>query len=101
MTYQDRIDPPNPPLSPEQQAIVSSLTDAFVHRIDATLLSHAMSRPRKVAMLVMMTMGDPELSVPGLPDLFYAQRVRELVKKGLLLSEGNLDFMQYSEVRLP
>ncbi len=97
----NQIDPPNPPMSPEQQAIADSLTQEFIQRIDDALLSHARPRERKVAMLVGLTMSDPELRVPGLPDLFYAQRVRALVEKGALVVEGNLDFMQYSEVRLP
>jgi len=37
----------------------------------------------------------------GLPDLYYAQRVKSLVSRGLLIAEGNLDYMRYSEVRLP
>lgn len=52
-------------------------------------------------MLVGMAMGNESVRVPGLPDLFYAQRVRALVEKGLLVAEGNLAFMRYSEVRLP
>jgi len=46
-------------------------------------------------------MMDPEVRVPGLPDLYYANRVRVLVERGLLVAEGNLDYMRYSEVRLP
>ena len=52
-------------------------------------------------MLIGLTMMDPSLRVPGLPATFYAQRVRALVHRGLLVAEGNLDYMRYSEVRLP
>ena len=92
---------PDRPLSPEQARVAASLSAEFVAAIDAELLSHARPRSRKVAMLVGMAMGNPDVRVPGLPDLFYAQRVRELVAKGHLVAEGNLDFMCYSEVRLP
>jgi hypothetical protein len=92
---------PDPPLSPEQARVAASLSPEFVAAIDAELLSHARPRSRKVAMLVGMAMGNPKVRAPGLPDLFYAQRVRELVAKGQLVAEGNLDFMRYSEVRLP
>jgi hypothetical protein len=92
---------PDPPLSPEQARVAASLSAEFVAAIDAELLSHARPRNRKVAMLVGMAMGNPNVRAPGLPDLFYAQRVRELVAKGHLVAEGNLDFMRYSEVRLP
>ena len=46
-------------------------------------------------------MDDPAMRVPGLPDLYYAQRVRALVERGMLIGEGSLDYTRYSEVRLP
>jgi hypothetical protein len=88
-------------MSPEEMAVAASLSPEFVERIDAELMTHARRSSRKVAMLVGMAMGNASVRVPGLPDLFYAQRVRALVEKGLLLGEGNLDYMRYSEVRLP
>ena len=39
--------------------------------------------------------------VIGIPDVFYAQRVRKLVEDGHLEAQGNLAYMRYSEVRLP
>ena len=94
-------DTPDAPLSSEQALVAASLSPEFVARIDAELLSHARPRNRKVAMLVGLTMENPDVRKPGLPDLFYAQRVRELVAKGQLVAEGNLAFMCFSEVRLP
>ena len=101
MPNSDDIAPPDGPMSPQQQAVPDSLSPDFVARVDAALLSHARTKNRKVAMLVGLAMGDASLRVPGLPDLFYAQRVRTLVAKGFLVAEGNLDYMGYSEVRLP
>jgi hypothetical protein len=92
---------PDPPLSSDEARVVASLSEEFIERIDAELLKHARSQPRKVAMLVGLTMSNPSVRVAGLPDVYYAQRVRLLVAKGELLSEGNLDFMRYSEVRRP
>jgi hypothetical protein len=92
---------PDPPLSQEQTAVAASLSAELIGKIDAALLGHANKRNRKVAMLVGLTMMDNTLRAPGLPDLYYAQRVKELVRKGLLVAEGNLDYMRYSEVRLP
>jgi len=91
----------DPPMSPEQATIAASLSPEFVAKIDQVILSHALPRNRKVAMMVGLTMRDRSVRVPGLPDLFYAQRVKALVAKGLLVAEGNLDYMRYSEVRLP
>jgi hypothetical protein len=94
-------DLPDPPLSPEQDAIVASLGEDFVRKVDCALLSHAKPQSRKAAMLVGLTMMDADLRVPGLPDLFYSKRVRKLVEDGLLESNGNLDYMRFFEVRLP
>ena len=92
---------PDPPMSVEQARVAASLSPELVERIDAELLSHARLRSRKVAMLVGLAVGNPALRVPGLPDLYYAQRIRALVERGALIAEGNLAFMRYSEVRLP
>jgi hypothetical protein len=75
---------PDAPLTPQEQAIADSLTIEFVSRLDAALLPHAHRSPRKVAMIVGLTMQDPSLRVAGLPDVFYAQRVTALVQEGLL-----------------
>jgi len=92
---------PDGPLGSDEARVAASLGEEFIARIDAELLKHARSQPRKVAMLVGLAMSNPSVRVAGLPDVYYAQRVRSLVAKGVLLSEGNLDFMRYSEVRLP
>lgn len=92
---------PDPPMSNEEARVAASLSPEFVERIDAELLSHAKRNSRKVAMLVGLAMGNPAVRAPGLPDLFYAQRVRALVERGALVAEGNLAYMRYSEVRLP
>jgi hypothetical protein len=41
-----------------------------------------------------------KVRLPGIPDSFYAERVRLLVECGKLLAEGDLRFMRYSEVKL-
>ena len=89
------------PMSAEQLAVATSLTPDMIERIDAALLSRATKRNKKVAFIVGTTMMDPEASFAGLPDIYYALRVKTLVEKGLLIAEGNLDYMRYSEVRLP
>ncbi len=87
-------------MTPQEQAVADSLSPDVVAKIDAGLLSLARTTQRKVAMLVGLAMMDPSLRVPGLPDVLYAQRIKALVNKGLLVAEGNLDRMRYCEVRL-
>ncbi len=94
-------DPPDGELNAEQARVAASLSPELVERIDACLLSYVVVYNRKVARVVGSAMMKRELRVPGLPDLFYRDRVKLLVEKGLVVSEGNLEYMRYSEVRLP
>lgn len=98
-TFDD--DPPDEPMTTEEQVVADSLSPEMIQKIDAELLSHAQHRERKVAMIVGLAMMNPAVRVPGLPDIYYAQRIRALVASGKLLAEGNLEYMRYSEVRLP
>ena len=92
---------PDPPLSDEQRAIVDKLTAGQIQEIDDALLANCIVRWRKVAAVVGFTMTDQLMKeFEGVPDVYYAQRVRKLVEQGVLESAGNLDCMRYSEVRL-
>ena len=99
MTY-DEFEPDGP-LTPEQEAVVEKLSPEDLAKIDEGLLSNCCDRWRKVAMVVGTTMtSDGPYRYEDVPDVFYSQRVKALVEMGLLESQGNLDFMRYSEVRL-
>jgi hypothetical protein len=93
---------PLPPLTKVQEARVAQLTDAELQIIDQGLLSNTSIHWRKVARVVGSTMlfGSPT-RIEGIPDIFYAQRVRKLVESGILESMANLDYIGYSEVRIP
>lgn len=88
-------------MTPEEQRIADSLGSATIQRIDQSLLDHATSRRKKVAMLVANVMCDPIAAVPGLPDDYYCLRVRELVERGKLVAFGDPKNMRNSEVQLP
>ena len=92
---------PDSPLTPDQQAKVSKLSDTEMQTIDNALISNTCHRWRKVARVVGTTMSGLTNRVIGIPDVFYAQRVRKLVEDGHLEAQGNLAYMRYSEVRLP
>lgn len=99
MTY-DEFEPDGP-LTPEQEVVVAKLSPEDLAKIDEGLLSNCCENWRKVAMVVGTTMmSDGPYRFEDVPDVFYSQRVRALVESGLLESQGNLDFMRYSEVRL-
>ena len=97
----DEIPVPDEPPTPEQQAIIERLSEAEIEQIDSALLSNAIYRWRKVAMIVMSTMSKIPYRVLNIPDVFYASRVRKLVENGYLESESDLRCMRFSEVRLP
>ena len=91
---------PDPALTPEEEALVQTLTEGEVQEIDTALLSNACEKWRKVARVVGSTMSDLPNRVKGVPDVYYSLRIQELVRKGALESQGNLAHMRYSEVRL-
>ncbi len=92
---------PDPPLTKEQIEFVNKLNEIDIKRIDKALLSNTCKYWRKVARVVGTTMLELSENIPGIPDVFYAQRIQHLVEEGKLESEGNLAYMRYSEVRLP
>ena len=97
----NEIPTPDPDLNEDQRLRVSKLSSEELTRIDETLVSHASKLNRKVAMLVGLSIMDLREDISNIPDVFYAQRIKKIVGKGLLIAEGNLDYMRFSEVRLP
>lgn len=87
-------------MSEEQQAAVARLSRADISRIDHELMSHVSSQWRKVARVVGSAMSTLKDRPAGVPDLYYASRIRFLVEAGALASDGDLRIMGQSEVRL-
>lgn len=92
---------PKPPLTEEEyQERIDALTPTDLQRIDDALMAGASTQFRKVARVVGIAMSAKE-DEDRIPDYFYASRVRKLVEEGRLVSQGNLEFMGSSEVKLP
>ena len=87
-------------LEPDEQEVVDRLTTDQVQQIDAALLADCASSWRKVARVVGTAMSVLSVELPEIPAGYYAMRVVSLVKRGHLESQGNLEYMGYSEVRL-
>ena len=100
-SLREEANQPDPELTPEQKQRVEQLTAKEIQEIDLTLLSNAKKQWRKVAMLVGLSMSNRKEKYDGIPDIFYSERVRFLVEQGFLESQGNLQKMRFSEVRLP
>ena len=91
----------NPPPSKEERAVAAKLTNADFRVIDAAILANASDRWLKVARVILRTeeaLGD---RFQGLSYIFYTRRLMWLVEQGRLESQGNLESMRFSEVRIP
>ena len=91
---------PDPDLTPEQKEKVALLSNADLEAIDESLLQNCSSLWRKVARVVGITMSEPANQEKELPDIFFASRIRVLVKNGKLESQGDLRAMRFSEIKI-
>ena len=82
-------------------AIVLALTEEQIAHIDECLLAECGTSWRKVARVAGRLFTKPPEGFAPLPAGYLAQRVQVLVAAGRLDSQGNLDYMRFSEVRLP
>jgi hypothetical protein len=92
---------PDPKPTSAQMRAIQALTPADIAEIDATLLAHASETFRKMARVIGGAMMHLDGRYQSVPDIYFAQRVAELVKAGRLQSQGDLHRMRYSEARLP
>lgn len=99
MENSDEHEPEDRQPNPEELGLIADLSPDQIQSIDAALLAAAHIRWRKVAFLVATAMTDPD-RVRGIPDVYYAQRVREMVANGALAAQGFLSRMRYCEVRI-
>lgn len=99
MNETGKVEPNDPPLNQAQELAVSKLSTSDIDKIDTELLANTGSSWRKVAMVAGLTMSKIQGQFNDIPDLYYAQRVANLVEQGHLESQGNLLQMRYSEVR--
>lgn len=92
---------PDPDLTPAQRALISRLTAEQLTEIDLTLLANSCEHFRKTARVVATTMGQLTDRIKGIPDIFYARRIKRLVNEGKLEAQGDLRCMHFSEIRIP
>lgn len=83
----------------EQMALIAGLTEKEVCEIDACIFSCVSGRWSKVSKVIADAMHQVPERIAGIPDVYYAQRVWELVEQGLLEHQGFLGRMRYCEVR--
>jgi len=98
---------PNQPLSPdplpsaEVRSKAAALSEAQRQALDDALLRHVSDDWRKIARVVGTAMEESAVRTHGLPDIFYSERVRDLIEMGVLEAQGDVRTMGLGEVRLP
>jgi hypothetical protein len=90
----------DPPLDAEDLRAVAALSRDDLAAIDKALLASSSGDWRKVALVVAVAMDVYPGQYLDIPDVFYSQRIQELVSGGQLEAQGNLRRMRFSEVRL-
>jgi Protein of unknown function len=90
---------PDPLLSREQSSLVAQLTQKQIAAIDSTLLAQCAGSWRKVSYVIGSAL--QQLRLPGVPDSFFALRVKEHIARSKLEGRGDLSRMHYSEARIP
>ena len=93
--------PPETDLNDDEERAAAALTDSQIALIDSMLLANCAPSWRKVARIVMTALATDPGALGDVPTGVFVRRVKALVRSGQLESEGNLDYMRFSEVRLP
>ncbi len=93
--------PPDSLLDADEQLIVDHLTEAETQHVDTVLLGHCTTSYRKVAFIIGKTMTPSSEELDHVPFGYLVQRVQHLVESGRLESQGDLDYVRFSEVRIP
>ena len=93
--------PPDTLLEPYEEEELSRLTAAQVRHVDEAILASCVPSWKKVANVVGTASEQASDWLAEIPCGYFAQRVKALVQAGRLESQGNLDYMRFSEVRQP
>ncbi|MDH5633907.1 MAG: DUF3658 domain-containing protein [Gammaproteobacteria bacterium] len=97
MDYEEPV--PDRELTDEENSLISHLSQEDISEIDKALLNNVNANWRKMAMVVGLTMTELPNRTKGIPDLFYAQRLRLMVENSQIEAHGHVSSMRYCEVR--
>jgi hypothetical protein len=97
----DEIPEPNPPLTPDEEAAAKRLTAEELDIIDSTIFACSRHNWQKLAMVCSRVHEQLATHFPMFSYSVYAERIGFLADQGRLEASGDLDYMRFSEVRLP
>jgi hypothetical protein len=92
---------PDTDLNGEELGATSALTASDVSIIDDAIVLNTTSSWQSVVRVIGYTIVDLRSQIPNVPLGFYAKRVKHLTSAGLIQSDGDLDFVRLSKIRLP
>jgi Protein of unknown function len=84
----------------EEMAQMQGASASEAAAVDALILGVCSLHWRKVAMVVGTLMKTYDAQFPHLPFAYMQIRILDLVKRGVLESQGNVMWMRHSEIRL-
>lgn len=87
-------------MNKEEIDFTSKLSIQKLNYIDELLLEVSTNQYKKVSIIIAYILNNPNIHIKGIPDIFYIQRIKLLVNNGLLQSQGNLDSIRFSEIKL-
>lgn len=90
---------PDPLPNKDQLKAIEKLSKQDTDAIDQMLLEQTGKEWRKIAMVVATVISNPQIDFAGIPDSYFAQRIRMMVQGGILEARGYLANMRYCEVR--
>jgi len=90
---------PDPDMTEEEVQATSQLSSDELHSIDEAILLETGDRYLKVARIVARAANNWAGPTESVPLVFYVERIRRLVKEGVLEIQGDLRYMRFSEVR--
>jgi hypothetical protein len=100
MHMSEEIPEANRSLTPAENSAVVKLSDADLQVIDDAILTNCAQKWLKVARVVTLTEDALKGRYPDLSYIFYSQRLIHLAAEGHLESQGNLEHIRFSEVRI-
>ncbi len=88
-------------LTNEELSLLGSLTQDELQLIDNWIIQNVSNHWKKVAMVVGSAIleSDKANLLTEVPDVIFGARIEHMVEKGLLVSQGNIRKMRFSEIK--
>ncbi len=90
----------NTKMTNEQKEFINHISKEKLQEIDNTILSLVKDDYVKVARVIADIYSNRDMHIDGVNDILYLERIKLMVKKGLLEAQGDLNSIRFSEIKL-